>query len=293
MKRIDAKGLDCFCVPAWEKRSRVVHGFFTRAGGVSPPPYASLNAGPKGDDAPENVRENLQRTAQALSIPADRIFCAEQVHGDQILEVTGCRQSIFRAAEPLQGDGFLTAKTNLYLGILTADCVPLLLHDPRRCVVGAVHAGWRGTAKRIASKAVRQMHHAFGCESTDLLVAFGPSVGPCCYVVGEEVARAFLEEDRETARFLHPEGSGRWTMNLAGINRHQLVKSGIQARNISVFPLCTSCRKDLFFSVRGEGEPTGRQIAVIGIRPKSRRTKERIKILGEPYEKTGRGNQRA
>ena len=267
MKETNAKGVRYCSVQAWETQSTVVHGLFTRTGGVSPPPYASLNVGAKGDDTLAHVRENLKRAAKALSIPAERILCAAQVHGDRIHRVSGGEPSIFGPDAPLQGDGLVTAEKGLYLGILTADCVPLLLFDPGRSVVGAVHAGWRGTSKGIAGKAVRKMCDEFGCDSSDILVALGPAIGPCCYVVGDEVARAFSEKDPETGRFLQPEGSGRWKLDLEGVNRHQLIKAGIRDRNTTPSSFCTSCRKDLFFSVRAEGEPTGRQVALIGLRP--------------------------
>jgi YfiH family protein len=240
-------------------------------GGVSPPPYASLNVGPKGGDASDHVRHNLGLITQALSIPAERVFCASQVHGDRILTVSTIRGSIFGPEEPLQGDGLLTDEDGLYLGILTADCVPLLLLDPMRSVVGAVHAGWRGTVRGIAGKAVGEMRHAFGSKVEDVLVAIGPSIGSCCYIVGQEVARAFLEIDPATRRFLDPAGPGRWKLNLAGINRHQLINAGIEEGNVFQCSLCTGCRKDLFFSVRAEGEPTGRQIALIGLQHGSSR----------------------
>jgi len=269
MNKTPASGATCFSVAAWDRYTSVAHGFFTRMGGVSPPPYSSLNAGPKGGDESSHVRQNLRRIAQTLSIPAEGVFCASQVHGDQILTVSAPRGSIFWSEEPFQGDGLLTDEKGLYLGILTADCVPLLLLDPSRSVVGAVHAGWRGTTRGIATKAVCGMHHTFGSTVADVLVAIGPAIGPCCYVVGEEVARAFLEMDPATRRFLDPAGSGRWKMNLAGINRHQLINAGIEEGNVFLCSLCTSCRKDLFFSVRAEGEPTGRQIGLIGLRPES------------------------
>ena len=269
MKETPASGAPHFSVPGWRRYASVAHGFFTRMGGVSPPPYASLNVGRKGGDQSGHVRQNLSRIAKALSIPEKRVFCASQVHGDQILTVSATRGSIFQSEDPFQGDGLLTDQKGIYLGILTADCVPLLLLDPRRCVVGAVHAGWRGTVKGIAGKAVREMHNAFGSKVEDLLVACGPAIGPCCYVVGEEVAQAFLEIDPATQRFLDPAGSGRWKMNLTGINEHQLIDAGIKKGNVFRCSLCTCCRKDLFFSVRAEGEPTGRQIGLIGLRPES------------------------
>jgi YfiH family protein len=267
MSRKGADGLTYYAVPAWDAHSGVAHGFFTRKGGVSPPPYASLNLGRQGGDRIAHVRENLQRVAGALSILPKKILCASQVHGNRILRVSRGYPSMFGAHDPLQGDGLVTEERGLYLGILTADCVPLLLLDPGRSVVAAVHAGWRGTAKGIAGKAVRKMGDEFGCESSELLVALGPAIGPCCYVVGDEVADAFVEEDPETRPFLHPEGPGRWKLNLEGINRHQLINAGVRQENVALSSLCTCCRKDLFFSVRADGEPTGRQIALIGLRP--------------------------
>ena len=269
MKETPASRASFFSVTAWHRYDTVAHGFFTRMGGVSSPPYTSLNVGPMGGDKPEHVSQNLRRIAKALSIPVRGVFCASQVHGNQVLTVSATQGSIFGSEEPLQADGLLTEQKGIYLGVLTADCVPLLLFDSRRSVVGAVHAGWRGTAKGIAPKAVREMHKAFGSKVEDLLVATGPAIGPCCYVVGEEVAQSFLEIDPATRRFLDPAGSRRWKMNLTGINKHQLIKAGIKEKNVFQSSLCTCCRKDLFFSVRAEGEPTGRQIGLIGLRPAS------------------------
>ena len=256
-----------FSVPAWEPRSELAHGFFGRSGGSSPPPYASLNVGSRGGDEPANVSLNLERIARALSVPKERIFCASQVHGDEILSVSAPRGSIFGPGEPVRADGLITAERDLYLGVLTADCVPLLLFDPRRSVVGAVHAGWRGTVQGIAHRAVRSMQQTFDCNAADIRVAIGPAVGPCCYVVGEEVVRACLEIDPSTRPFLDPASEGRWKMNLSAINLHQLIATGIGRKNVTSFPLCTCCAKDLFFSVRAEGDPTGRQLSLIGLRP--------------------------
>ena len=127
-----------------------------------------------------------------------------------------------------------------------------------------------GTAEGIAGKAVQKMCGAFGSEPSDILVAVGPAVGPCCYAVGDEVARTFVDKDRETGAFLQPEGPGHWKLDLEGVNRHQLIKTGVRDENITVSSLCTSCRKDLFFSVRADREPTGRQIALIGLRPEAK-----------------------
>jgi len=267
MRRTDANGVSYDCVPSWAGKPEVAHGFFFRRGGVSPPPYDSLNAGPKGGDRMENVRENLGRVARALALPGERILCASQVHGDRVLHVSGSEPSLFEPGDPLQGDGLVTLERGLYLGILTADCVPILLFDPRRPAVGAVHAGWRGTAKGIAAKAVCTMRDELGCDASDLHAALGPAIGPCCYVVGDEVARAFVEQEGKSGHFLLAAGPGRWKLNLEGLNRHQLIRAGIRKENIDSSSLCTSCRNDLLFSARADGEPTGRQISIVGLRP--------------------------
>ncbi len=113
MKETNAKGVCYYSVPAWGTQSTVAHGLFTRTGGVSPPPYASLNVGPKGGDTLAHVRENLKRAARVLSIPAERIFCAAQVHGDRIHQVSGGEPSIFGPDAPLQGDGLVTVEKGL------------------------------------------------------------------------------------------------------------------------------------------------------------------------------------
>lgn len=275
-----------FSVPEWEMRFGIAHGFFGRRGGSSPPPFASLNVGPKGGDGPANVSRNLEGIARALSVPAERIFCASQVHRDHILRVSAPPGSIFGPEKPVRADGLITTERGVYLGVLTADCVPLLLFDPRRSAVGAVHAGWRGTVLGIATNAVQSMQKVLGCRVADIRVAFGPAIGPCCYVVGEEVVRACLEHDASTRPFLRPAGSGRWKMNLSGINLHQLIAAGIREENVVPFPHCTCCRRDLFFSVRAEGDPTGRQLSLIGLRPETvPRRKAGLKVPGDGSEK--------
>jgi hypothetical protein len=266
MRRRNADGVPYFSLAAWDASSVIAHGFFTRIGGVSPPPFASLNGGRRGGDSPDHVRENRKRAASALSISAEQIIWPSQVHGDRLWLVSEYRPRVFGSEDPPEADGLFTQDRGVFLGILTADCVPIFLYDPRRPAVGIVHAGWRGTEKGIAGKAVRKMREAFGSRPPELLAALGPAVGPCCYVVGEEVARAFVERDPQTGPFLHPQGPRQWKLNLAGINRHQLVSEGVAHRNITVLSLCTCCRTDLFFSVRAEGEPTGRQMAVVGLR---------------------------
>ncbi len=286
-----------FVVPAWQGKNIPVHGFFTRRGGVSPPPYASLNVGHASGDETSNIRENLRRIARLLEIPPEKILWAEQVHGDRVLEVSGgltgpaAAGRSGRIRPPFQADGLMTGEPGLYLGVLTADCLPLLFFDPRLGVVAAVHAGWRGTLRRIAARAVDRLARTFGCRPTDLEVACGASIGPCCYEVGHEVAERFLEAERGYTGHVRRTAAGRWHLDLYGINRHQMIEAGIRGTRIFHLPLCTRCRPDLFFSVRAQGKVTGRQIALIGIRPPFREAKETRSAPGIPFPSAGRENE--
>jgi YfiH family protein len=190
------------------------------------------------------------------------------------------------------GDGLMTAEPGILLTIRIADCLPLLLADPQRRAVAAVHAGWRGALARVIEKAVGDMRRAFGSDPQDLIAALGPSIRACCYEVGEEVVEAFhgsfanadqffrplpncpeAGTDRHSILFLSacppghaPEHVPAARLDLTAVARHQLASAGVKPENILVADYCTACRTDLFFSHRREGGRTGRQVAAIGIR---------------------------
>jgi YfiH family protein len=191
----------------------------------------------------------------------------------------------------------MASEPGILLTVRIADCLPVLLVDPRRRVVAAVHAGWRGARARIIEKSVGDMRRAFGSEPQDLMAALGPSIRACCYQVGKEVVEAFhasfteadqffqplpkrLEAatDRHTVLFLtaHPPGHApehapAARLDLIAVARHQLASAGVDPTNVLVSDYCTACHTDLFFSHRQEGGSTGRQAAVIGIRESSHR----------------------
>ena len=213
------------------------------------------------------------------------LITLRQVHSDLIRCVSEIPQP------SLTGDGLLTRTPGLLLAILTADCLPVILVDTQRRAVGVFHAGWRGTVKRIAEKGVGEMHRCFGTRPRDLRAAIGPGVHGCCYAVGPEVRTRFesqfeygsklfreVEESdpvREKYPLLfltarapgHSELPKKIFLDLVEANRRQLMAAGVAAKNISVSPLCTSCRTDLLFSYRAEKGVTGRMMAVVGIRP--------------------------
>lgn len=255
-------------VAGWDRLPGLTHGFLGRRGGVSPPPFASLNVGPLSEDDPDHIRRNLGRVADCLSIRAERIFSAAQVHGTAAIEVdaSSLERTIFRAGgRAPRADVLVCASPDIYLGILTADCVPVLLYDPLAPAVGAAHAGWRGTLGGASRVAVERMCGSLGASRGRLLAATGPCIGPCCYNVGEDVAVAFREADPAYRRFVTRTGrAGPWRLDLPGLNRHQLLAAGLRAENLSAVPGCTHCRPDLFYSVRFDGPRTGRQISLVG-----------------------------
>ena len=187
----------------------------------------------------------------------------------------------------------MTDQPGLWLAIRTADCLPLLLVDRRKRAVGAFHAGWRGTVRRMAEKAVGEMRHWFGSRPEDLEAAIGPGIHSCCYQVGEEVREQFRSQfayadelfletkesdpihERYPLLFLVARAPGhiepflpvKISLDLVEANRRQLLAAGLKPRRITASPLCTSCRTDLLFSHRAEKGTTGRMMAAIAIRP--------------------------
>jgi YfiH family protein len=212
------------------------------------------------------------------------LVTVRQIHSDLIHRISEILH------EPLSGDGLVTNMPGILLGILTADCLPVILVDAKRLAVGVFHAGWRGTLKRIVEKGVGEMQRWFGTQPADLKAAIGPGIRGCCYQVGPEVQTAFesqfaysnalFRETKErdeihekypllflTARAPgHSELPKQIFLDLAEANRRQLLEAGVSAKNIADLSFCTSCRVDAFFSYRKEKGVTGRMMAAVGIR---------------------------
>ena len=167
------------------------------------------------------------------------------------------------ASEPVEGDAVITSIPGIMLGILTADCVPILIADAEGRAVGAAHAGWRGTAARIAETAVWRLIEKFRIEPQKLTAAIGPHIGPCCYEIGEEVA----SEISDDAAIVRRADWAKPHLDLAGANRRQLLRAGIPEEQIEASSLCTKCREDLFHSYRRDGKRMGHMLSVIGITP--------------------------
>lgn len=246
----------------------VVHAFSTRRGGVSQPPYATLNLGQSVGDDPQAVLVNRRRFFGAFGIEPPQVVRVKQVHGDGVLIVdpalatrVGFPQVLLD--ERYEFDALITNVPDLALVVSTADCLPLLIHDPVRGAAAAVHAGWRSTAKRIAAKAVQAMQGAYGTDPSDCRVAIGPGIRGCCFEVDRPVAEAVGGALPMWEAHARPSRAGHWRLDLAGVNRAILLEAGVRPERIEDLDLCTTCRADLFFSHRAEKGRTGRMMNLI------------------------------
>lgn len=270
-------------MPAFLKLPGLIHGFSITEGGVSDLDGAKvLNLGFTEWDSREKVQENRRRFQAALGAADMPLVALKQFHSDLI--------HVFDSApgEPCRGDASITDRPGLLLGVQTADCVPILLADPKKRVVAAIHAGWRGTLARIVTKTIGAMRMHFGSEPGDLLAAIGPCIGPCCYEVGTEVATQFLSQFPDAPSYFDELRTGdepnplQWLnrmppghqpppnnvlLDLRKANRSQLLAVGLKPRNVHVLELCTACRTDLLFSYRKQGPISGRLMAAIGLVP--------------------------
>jgi YfiH family protein len=253
---LETKGdLPYFEIPEFGRIGWMRHAFLTRRGGVSLPPYCSLNLSDKNGDQEECVSRNRKTIAETFGFDSSRLILLDQMHRDRILLL---KKPIPPLPSPLEFDALITNAPDTFLGILTADCLPIFMVDQQKKVIAAIHAGRQGTALRIAAKALRKMKEEFGCLWKDLLIAMGPSIGPFCYEIDERVFQ------QEWKPFSVLRATGKWLLDLARVNINQMKGEGIEEEQISWVNLCTHCHGDLFFSYRKEGR-TGRQLSFIGI----------------------------
>lgn len=276
----------------------LVHGFSTRMGGSSRAyGRGDLNLGLTKDDARSVVTRNRAAFLRELGAVTHQrhgsrkvgtslwpLITLRQIHSDVIRRVDSIPE------EPLSGDGLITATPGLLLAIQTADCLPVILVDAKRHVVGVFHAGWRGTVKRIVEKGVGELHRCFGSRPRDLKAAIGPGIQGCCYEVGEEVRVKFESQfeygaslfrevkesdpvrEKYPLLFLSARAPGhsdlpkKIFLDLVEANRQQLLAAGVSAKSIEASSQCTNCHPELLFSYRAEKGKTGRMMGVAGIR---------------------------
>jgi len=236
----------------------IPHATSTRPGGFSQGAYDSLNLGLMSGDDIQQVERNRQRFSQWLGIPV--VQNLKMDHGIQVAHVSGPQDM----HTSWSADACITNHPEVSLSLTTADCVPIFFYDPHAEAVGLAHAGWRGTRAGIAQEVVRAMVNKLGARAENLKVALGPSIGPCCFEVGHEVAREFDKQFGERP-WIRPKGEEKFHIDLHQANQDWLVKAGVKAENISTCSLCSCCREDLFFSWRRDQGVTGRMLSAIAL----------------------------
>jgi YfiH family protein len=238
----------------------VKHAVFTRHGGVSPEPWGSLNVGGTVGDDTERVRENRRLSFHALGCVPESIFDVWQVHSADVV----CA----RAPRPIdesyrQADIIFTDKPEVTLFMRFADCVPLLLHDPRLGVIGVAHAGWMGTLRDVAAASVNAMKKNYGSNPADIVVGIGPSIGPDHYEIGADVILQVMQKFGDDSEQVLKSHRGKIHFNLWQANRMLLERAGVQ--QIEVSGICTACNTQDWFSHRAEKGRTGRFGALISL----------------------------
>jgi len=245
----------------WDnKRLPIICATSTRIGGISPNPYNSLNLAYHVGDDPKNVAENRKRFCQKLGIDVNSLVVANQVHGDniEIIESDQAGSGAYGTNDAISStDALITASNAVSICVMTADCVPVMIFDPKTPSIGIAHAGWKGAVLRIVQKTVLKMKSVFGTQPSDCIVMLGPSIMPCCYEVNDDIIAKF---DDEFGISTCTDGK---RLDLHRAVKIQLIEAGIKSENISSDQTCTACNLNLFYSHRAENGITGRMMSLI------------------------------
>ncbi len=231
------------------------HGFTTRRGGASREPFASFNLGGAVGDEQASVEANWSELRAATGLAFARV---RQVHGDRVTVIRG---AVDRAEE---ADAIVSLTPGVAACVSVADCVPVLIGDPRSGAVAAVHAGWRGTLAHVAARAVEALSAEVGAQPSDLLAAIGPAIGACCYEVSRELAQYFRDDLGTRVAEVRSVGS---RLDLWLANELVLRQAGLSRERIEVLGRCTACEPDTFYSHRRDRGQTGRQVGFIAPAP--------------------------
>ena len=257
-------GLTVYRVPQWESEPGLRHGFLGRGGGNSHGAYAGLNVSFGVGDDPQAVKDNYCDMKRTVGMAGTRMVTMGQRHGDTIIDV----------AEPCkdagEGDAMVTDAPGVFLGVLTADCVPITCwtRSAQRRLAAVIHAGWRGTLAGLVMKTVRHIESRYGVPPRDLRCALGPAIGPCCYEIGPDVSGPLLRQWGDHAVASLQQRDGKTYLDLRRLNAALLGAAGVPEERIASPGPCTACNPAEFFSYRretrnGDGA-TGRQASFIG-----------------------------
>ena len=246
----------------------LIHGFSTRLGGVSEGFRASLNLrfGGEEPDKREKVLENYHRLCAALGAEESGLVLSKQVHRDTVRHVTSSdRGKGLTRPVDYTADALVTDEPGVSLMVFSADCIILLLWDPVSRSLGAVHAGWRGTALDLPAKTAGEMGRLFGARPENIRAAIGPGIGPCCFETHDDVPDAMRDAFGVGAEaYIAPRGE-KWTVDLKAVNAWRLRECGVRGEHIDICGTCTACCPELYWSHRKTGDRRGVQGALIGL----------------------------
>lgn len=252
-------------------KDKVTHAISTRFHGYSQPPFNGLNLALHVKDNPNNVLNNRKLFCAGLNLNSMKITTCQQVHGNKVICVTN--ELIGKGATDFNdtiadADALITNISQVPLTLFFADCTPILIYDPIHNVIGNAHGGWRGTVGKIALHTIELMHKIYGTNPKDCLASIGPSIGACCYEIGEEVALKFRKAfPNHTEQILHfHQDKQKYHLDLWQANALTLQQAGLPKTNIEIANVCTSCNHDIFFSYRADKGHTGRIASIISLR---------------------------
>ncbi len=254
------------CVQAqWSEGNSLIAGVTTRNGGLSRPPYNSLNLGMNTDDATHNVEGNRSTLLNELEVVEQQLLLVKQVHGSDVVVVNSKNYDVSHFHD-VSADAIVTNQPDVLVGILVADCYPVLMFDPAKRVVAAAHVGWRGAANGIIGKTISAMIDEFGSESEQIKVFVGPGISAEHYEVDKQVRDAFRAGSGNWNDISEEVELGLWKLDIQRSIDLQLTEVGIKRTNREICDLCTWEHRELFFSYRRDEGQTGRQMGFVLMR---------------------------
>jgi YfiH family protein len=260
--KLARQGKISYLQPDWAQEGTVNAGFTTRNGGVSRPPYNSLNLGFNTEDLRPNVEGNRSTLARAFGLPPHLLLTVQQVHGTDILVIDEPNPDLSHFLT-VECDAIITGQPGLMVGILVADCYPVLLFDPGKKVAAAVHVGWRGAAAGILGRTIQAFQASFESLPRDLLAAVGPGIGAHRYEVDRPVRDAFRQGTGHWEEIAAEVALGKWRLDLRHSCLLQLADAGLDPARVTAAEEDTCCHRELFFSHRRDHGQTGRQMGFI------------------------------
>lgn len=248
-----------FLQPAWVDQDNLIAGFTKRNGGSSRPPFNSLNLGFGSGDQLSQVEANRAAVARAFDLEPHLFLTVNQVHGSEILVIDQPNPDVSHF-QRVDSDAIITNQRNVLIGILVADCFPVILYDRKQHVAGVVHLGWRGMAAGLLGRTVKAMCEIFGSQTQSICAAVGPGIAAHNYEVDRPVRDAFRKGTDQWGRIATEVSLGHWQLDLQKSCLLQLDEAGVDTGMVDIVEECTCCHKETFFSYRRDQGRTGRQM---------------------------------